>query len=104
MAVEAAKQGVTVGEDTVPGLMVADVLVGKPEAPEGLKKQIEKGPENRTARTSSAVCSQTLYRGTHYYCYIIWWVSRRDTYVVLYCRKIPNRSGLGAFVSKTCVM
>ena len=42
VAVEAARQGVTVGEDTVSGLMFADDLVGISETPEGLQKQIEK--------------------------------------------------------------
>ena len=45
VAVEAAKQGVTMGEDTVSGLMFADDFVGIPEAPEGLQKQIEKALE-----------------------------------------------------------
>ena len=40
-AVEAAKQGVTVIEDAVSGLMVADDSVGS-ETPEGLQKQIGK--------------------------------------------------------------
>ena len=42
VAVEAAKQGVTVGEDTVSGLMFADDFAGISETPEGLQKQIEK--------------------------------------------------------------
>ena len=33
VAVEAAKQGVTVGEDTVPGLMFVDVFPGISETP-----------------------------------------------------------------------
>ena len=41
-AVEAAKQGVTMGEDTVSGLMFADDFVGISETPEGLQKKIEK--------------------------------------------------------------
>ena len=45
VAVEAAKQGVTVGEDTVSGLMFADDLVGITERPEGLQKQVEKALE-----------------------------------------------------------
>ena len=40
--VEAAKQGVMMGEDTVSGLMFADDTVGMSETPEGLQKQIEK--------------------------------------------------------------
>ena len=42
VAVEAAKQGITVGEDTVSGLMFADDFVGISETPEGLHKQIER--------------------------------------------------------------
>ena len=38
VAVEAAKQGVTVGGDTVSGLMFADDFVGISETSEGLKK------------------------------------------------------------------
>ena len=45
VAVEAAKQGVTMGEDTVLGLMFADDFVGISETPEGLQKQIEKALE-----------------------------------------------------------
>ena len=41
VAVEAAKQGVTVG-DTVSGLMFADDFVGISETPEGLQKQINR--------------------------------------------------------------
>ena len=44
LAVEAAKQGVTMGEDTVSRLMFADDFVGISETPEGLQKQIEKAP------------------------------------------------------------
>ena len=40
VAVEAAKQGVTMGEDTVSGLMFADDFVGISETPEGRQKQI----------------------------------------------------------------
>ena len=42
VAVEAARQGVTVGKDTVSGLKSADDFVGISETPEGLQKQIEK--------------------------------------------------------------
>ena len=45
VAVEAAKQGVTVGVDTVSGMMFADDFVGISETPEGLQKQIEKALE-----------------------------------------------------------
>ena len=41
VAVEAAKQGVTMGEDTVSGLIFADDFVGILETPEGLQKQTE---------------------------------------------------------------
>ena len=41
VAVKAAKQGVTIGEDTVSGLMFTDNLVGISETPEGLQKQIK---------------------------------------------------------------
>ena len=40
VAVEAAKQGVTMGEDAVSGLMLADDFVGISETPEGSQKQI----------------------------------------------------------------
>ena len=40
--VEAAGQGVAVGEDTVSGLMFADDFVGISGTPEGLQKQTEK--------------------------------------------------------------
>ena len=45
VAVEAAKQGVTMGEDTVSGLMFADDFVGISETPEGLQEQVEKALE-----------------------------------------------------------
>ena len=45
VAVDAAKQGVTVGEDTVSGLRFADDFVGISETPERLQKQIEKALE-----------------------------------------------------------
>ena len=38
LAVEAAKQGVTMGGDTVSGLMFADDLAGISETPEGLRE------------------------------------------------------------------
>ena len=41
IADEAAKQGVTVGEDTVSGLMSADNFVGISETPEGMQKQLQ---------------------------------------------------------------
>ena len=42
VAVETAKQGVTVGEDRVSGLIFTDDFVGISETPEGLQKQIGK--------------------------------------------------------------
>ena len=45
VAVEAARQGVTIGEDTVSGLMFADDFAGISETPEGLQEQIEKALE-----------------------------------------------------------
>ena len=45
VAVEAAKQGVTVGEDAVSGLMFAHDFVGMSETPGGLQKQTEKALE-----------------------------------------------------------
>ena len=45
VAVEATRQGVTVGEDTVSELMFADDFVGISETPEGLEKQIDKALE-----------------------------------------------------------
>ena len=47
IAVQAAKQGVTMGEDTVSGLMVVDDFVGISETPERLQKQIMTLEENR---------------------------------------------------------
>ena len=43
--IEAAKQGVNVGEDTISGLMFAHDFVGTAETPDGLQKQIEKALE-----------------------------------------------------------
>ena len=43
VAVEAAKQEVTVGEDTLSGLPFEDHFVGIPETPEGLRKAKSKG-------------------------------------------------------------
>ena len=43
VAVEAAKQGVTMGGDTVSGLMFADDFVRISETPEGLQKTDRKG-------------------------------------------------------------
>ena len=45
VAVEAAEQGVTAGEDTVSRLMFADDFVGISETPEGLQKQRQKAPD-----------------------------------------------------------
>ena len=45
VAVESAKQGVTMGEDTVSGLVFADDFVGISEKPEGREKQTEKALE-----------------------------------------------------------
>ena len=45
VAVKAVKQGVTVGEDTVSGLIFADDFVGISKALEDLQKQIEKALE-----------------------------------------------------------
>ena len=45
VAVEAAKQVVTVGADAMSGLMFEDDFVGMSEAPEGLKRQIAKAPD-----------------------------------------------------------
>ena len=42
IAVEAARRGVTVGEDTVLGLMFANDFVGISETPEGLQKQVQR--------------------------------------------------------------
>ena len=41
VAVEAAKQAVTTGEDTVSGLMCTDDFVGMSETPEGLQEQLD---------------------------------------------------------------
>ena len=41
VAVEAPKQGATVGEDRLSGLMFADYFVGISDTPEGLQKQLE---------------------------------------------------------------
>ena len=47
VAVEAAKQGVTMGKVTVSGLMLADDFVGISESPEGLQKQIRESTRVR---------------------------------------------------------
>ena len=49
-AVEEAKQGVTVGEDTVSGLMFAVYFVWVSETSQGLQKQIENAPEDYTRK------------------------------------------------------
>ena len=56
VAVEAAKQGVTMGEDTVSGLMFADAVGGMSETPEGLQKQmlIKKALEQYTRKWSGS--------------------------------------------------
>ena len=48
VAVEAAKRGVTMGEDTGSGLLFADDFVGMSETQEGYQKQIEKALEYAT--------------------------------------------------------
>ena len=48
VAVESARQEVTMGEYTVSGLMLADDFVGISETPEGLQKQVEKALEYTT--------------------------------------------------------
>ena len=45
LIIEAAKQGVKVGEDMVSGLMFTDDFVGISDTPEGLQNQIEKALE-----------------------------------------------------------
>ena len=63
VAVEAAKQGVTMGEDTVSGLMFADDFVGISETPEGLRKQIEKALEyTRKWRVTASVKQYTIMK------------------------------------------
>ena len=42
VAVEAAKQGATVGEDTVSGLMFAGAFLGISETPEGLQNKLRR--------------------------------------------------------------
>ena len=48
VAVEAARQGVTEGEDTVSGLIFEEDVVGVSETPEGLQEPIEKALEYTT--------------------------------------------------------
>ena len=48
VAVEAAKEGATMGEDTVSRLMFADDFVGISETPEGLQRQLEETLEYTT--------------------------------------------------------
>ena len=50
MAIEAAKQGIKVGEDIVSGLMFVEDLAGIFGTPEGLKKRIEKALEHTTTK------------------------------------------------------
>ena len=62
MAVEAAKKGVTMGEDTMSGLMFADDFVGISETPEGLQGQIEKAIEyTRKWRVTANVKKSAQY-------------------------------------------
>ena len=49
-AVEAAKEGVTVEEETVSGLIFADDFVGISETPKGWQKRIEKALEEYTRK------------------------------------------------------
>ena len=42
VAADSAKQGITMGEDTVSGLTFTDDFVGISETPEGLQKLMEK--------------------------------------------------------------
>ena len=48
VAFEAAKQGVTMGEDIVSGLVFANDFVGISETAEGLQKQVEKALQYTT--------------------------------------------------------
>ena len=48
VAIEAAKQRVKMGEDTVSGLMFTDDFAGISETPEGIQEQIEKALESST--------------------------------------------------------
>ena len=50
VAVEAAKQGIVVEEDTMSGFMFEDGFVGISETPEGIQKQIEKALEYTTRK------------------------------------------------------
>ena len=54
IAVEAAKEGVAIGEDKVSGLMFADGLVGIPETPERLQKQVGMALEYTTKMESDS--------------------------------------------------
>ena len=59
VAVEAAKQGVTVRKYTVSGLMCVDDFVGISETPEALQKQIEKALEESDSERKK-VCSSCM--------------------------------------------
>ena len=59
VAVEALMEGVTVGEDTVSGVMFADDFVGISETPEALQKQIEKALEESDSERKK-VCSSCM--------------------------------------------
>ena len=54
VTVEAATQGVAVGDDAVSGSIFSDCFVGIAEAPEGLQKQIENALEYTRKRRVSA--------------------------------------------------
>ena len=60
---EAAKQGVTVGEDTVSGLSFADDCAGTSETSEGSQKQIEKARGAIVNRTKILVVKMVKYIG-----------------------------------------
>ena len=66
VAVGASKQGVTMGEHTVSGLMFADNFVGMSKTPEVLQKRIEKTQEyTRRWRVTASVkkCAVVVCNG-----------------------------------------
>ena len=102
VAVEAAKQGVTVGEDTVSELMIADDFVGISETSEGLQKQIDKSPEYTRAwrvtanvkNSAVAVCNEVKVNPIKF----CWKWGEEDESPI-----VDQYTYLGVDISKYCV-
>ena len=100
VAVEAAKRGVTVGEDTVSGLMFADDFVGISETPEGLQKQTDNAVEyTRKWRVTANVkkCAVVICNEDKVDPAIISWKRGEDELPI-----VDRCTYLGVEISKDC--